>query len=560
MAGAVTVSSGDAGEPTHWSAMTSEELWQHIAKLDSTVTVGLKEPGKRRGVDKKGRAMVSENRWRQISRRVVAQGAELLSVDDLHPLVELQLTGPDQIERLRRSPFVEYVEPASFDPTGVLMSTCGSSNVREEGQTGPFGDIIPYTLARHSVPDAWQVSTGAGVTVGIIDTGTSVYQPQLQEQFDQGQSSGRTITYDFTDPNGASGPPKWHDTCGHGTKTLGLATAPRDGRNIVGVAYKANAYAVRAIDNVLAGPGQWEEIREGVRRAALNSDIVSMSFGWSWGNSSVANTIRYYYYNTNPRAGRETLFFAAAGSNTQGLGAVSFPADMDEVFAVTGTYDGVTPCDGCNYGDEVEFAAYTAGQTTGSNTSGVGDVDAIGKSSGSSPLVAGVAALVWSKFPDLTRDQVVQRLRANSSHPHFQDAKIGHGVVNALMAVGGLPQPLSMTVGGPSYVAQGEAASWRAIVRGGTPPYTYDWSWRYVCSGGGGGLEPFRASPSGSLGEPTTNAPTEPCNTGTRDGGNGKYLSFSPPDSGTLRLSVFVEDADGGLVEASKTVEVSFTP
>lgn len=468
-----TVETGGAGDPTHWSAMSAEELWKHIAALDSTVTVGLKENRERKGVSDRGRVLVSKSRWRSLGQRVETLGAELLSVDEFLPLVELRLSGVNQIRALRRSPFVEYVEPASFDPAGTLMSPCGPSPPRRTGQTMSPGDIVPYTLEKHGVPDAWALSTGSGTTIGIVDTGISVYQPQVQGRFGTGLSAGRTITYDWSDPN-PDRPEPYHDSCGHGTKTLALATAPRDGQNIVGVAYQANAYAVRALDSPLGGPGQWGEIREGVRRAALNADIVSMSFGWSWGNSSVASTIRQYYYNPKPSTNRRVLFIAAAGSDTQWLGNVSFPADMDEVVAITGTFNGATPCDGCNYGTQVEFAAYTTGETAGSNSGGVGDIDGVAKTSGAAPLVAGIAALVWSRYPDWSRDQVLQRMREKSSRAGNRDTKIGYGIIDALEAVGG-HHPLTVAVGGPSNVYESGPYTFEAMLNGGVGPFTYRW-------------------------------------------------------------------------------------
>jgi subtilisin family serine protease len=192
----LTVEAGQAGDPTHWSGLTAEELWAHVAALDSTVTVGLKQPGQRRGVDEKGRSLVPRHQWRPFSNRVASLGGELVFVDDFHPLAELRISGADAIRALRRSPFVEFVEPASFDPSLALQSQCGSTSARANGSIDSEGDIIPYTLNRHKVPEAWDFTTGTGVTIGIVDTGVSVYQPQLNGQFDDGLSAGRTIQYD----------------------------------------------------------------------------------------------------------------------------------------------------------------------------------------------------------------------------------------------------------------------------------------------------------------------------------------------------------------------------
>ena len=324
---------------------------------------------------------------------------------------------------------------------------------RHLGGTTTPGDVVPYTFARQKVDEAWAYTTGVGITVGVVDTGVSVYQPQLTTQFTAGQSGGRTITYDYSDANGQNGPPPYHDTCGHGSKILGLVAAPRDGQNIVGAAYGASAYAVRAMGDPVSGTGQWAEIREGIRRAAEASDIVNMSFGWAWGNSDVEQTIEHFYSNEKDN-GRRVLFIGAAGSSIEkygttypGTGDVKWPASLPQVVAVTGTFGGTTPCEGCATGDEVEFAAYTLGETTGSNTNGVSDKDAIGKTSGGAALVSGIATLVWSRYPSWTRDQVLNRMRASTLYSW--SSSVGYGVIDALEAVGVLSRA---HLGGPDEI------------------------------------------------------------------------------------------------------------
>ncbi|MFN3595891.1 MAG: S8 family peptidase [Rubricoccaceae bacterium] len=460
--------------------MTAQALWEHVAALDSTVLVGLKEAGRARGVDTRGRSLVPKSLWEPLSQRVAALGVEVLYVEEtLHPLVQLRLTGPAQIEALRRAPFVEYVEPASFDATGFLLEPgCGSSAPVQFGNAQAPGDIVPYTLFRHRVPQAWSIAptAGAGVTVGVVDTGTSVYQPQLQSQFATGMSAGRTIVYDYTDPSGQNGPPLWHDSCGHGTKALGLIAAPRDGRSIVGVAYRANAYAVRALDDVYAHVGQWLEVREGIRRAAEASRIVSMAFGASTGNSGVSNTIRFYYHDIEYKR----LFIGAAGSSTQFFTGMTYPSTLEEVMAVTGTTDGFSPCSGCNYGEKVFLVAYTGGESTGLNE---GEINGFGKSSGATSVISGIAALVMSHYPNLSRDQVVERLRQAGSRSGSRDPRIGHGVVNAEAAVGGIKD---VRITGPGVVSSSGTYTFTAAVEGGSGPFAYAWSSGGTGSGGSG--------------------------------------------------------------------------
>ncbi len=454
----------------HWAEMSSEDLWAHVAALDSTVTVGLKAPGAARGVDDRGRALLDPSLWEPLTGQLIdAVGATLLYVDDLHPFVDLRIGGMGSVRALRALPYVAYVEPASFDPSDVLMSSC-EADATASGEIEPPGDLVPHTLLRHRVRPAWQLATGAGIKIGVVDTGTSVYQPQLQSEFADGQSSGRSIAYDFTDANGNSGPPEWNDTNSHGTKILGLAAAPRDGKNVVGVAYAADAVGIRSLDGVFAGPGRWGEVREGIRRAAdkglFDSDIVNMAWGWSWGNTSVASTIEYYHDDPD----HNTLFIGAAGTCADSVTDVVFPADMPEVVAVTGLApSGTSPCSLCHYGPQVEFAAYTTGQTTGLNEN---QISRIGGSSGATAIVSGIAALVWSRDLTQTRAQVLQRLRNAARFKSNRQSDIGYGEINALLAVGGFIAGFY----GPDEVDQSGTYNYSIAVIGGHGPFTYQWA------------------------------------------------------------------------------------
>jgi len=55
-----------------------------------------------------------------------------------------------------------------------------------------------------------------------------------------------------------------------------------------------------------------------------------------------------------------------------------------------------------------------------------------------SPYVAGVAALVRERFPELNARQVMNRLKATAQHPGNatgRDHKVGHGMVNPVAAL-----------------------------------------------------------------------------------------------------------------------------
>ena len=277
------------------------------------------------------------------------------------------------------------------------------------------------------IPEAWTLSSGAGVTVGLTDTGISANQAQLLSQFATGESTGRTVRLFYLTHLGSA-----YDTCGHGTRMAGIIAAPRDGRSVGGVAWKSNLISVRQANGVAAVSAS--DAAGSVRAAAQNgSQVVVMaweSLNWLW---QVSDEIEYWHYN------RPVLFLGAAGTSGCGDGIldsnVVFPADMPEVVAVTGiSYPGGgVPC-GIHYRSDVELTAYLSVPSTGQYTA---DVVEMGGSSNATAVMGGIAALVWSKNPGLTRDQLRARLQQSGAYYPSRHSREGYGLVNALKAVRG---------------------------------------------------------------------------------------------------------------------------
>ena len=110
------------------------------------------------------------------------------------------------------------------------------------------------------------------------------------------------------------------------------------------------------------------------------------------------------------------------------------PAEHSKVVAVTCIdYGSGDVSNNCHYGSKVEFAAYQRFPTVHGNLTWV---DRLSGSSGAAPVVAGQAALIWSRYPYMTRAQVLDRMRwAGRSS---RDSRQGYGIVNTYKAVGGI--------------------------------------------------------------------------------------------------------------------------
>lgn len=150
--------------------------------------------------------------------------------------------------------------------------------------------------------------------------------------------------------------------------------------------------------------------------------------------STVSDLIRYYYSQSNG-----PLFVAAIGTlKTGGIPTAVFPAEMAEVIAVVALNSDRTRNFESNYGPSAELAGFIPGATV--NTPSLGGTDGVSRimgASGASATIAGIAALVWAKYPWLKNYEVRHRLRNSASHPNSHIWGDGYGYVDAYHAVGG---------------------------------------------------------------------------------------------------------------------------
>ncbi|HYH82161.1 MAG TPA: S8/S53 family peptidase [Longimicrobium sp.] len=418
--------------PGTFADMPNDALWPHIAASNGVAAVGLRAPGAPRGVWK-GTILIGAGARAEAQRAVLAQrGVTLIRSDELMPVVKVKLDGPEALQAVRRLGFVDYVEP--MVAVGDINSHAGvggcgwGSTWTGDRQYTASGDVYSQKLTAMNVPAAWTLSSGAGVTIGLIDTGLASTQGQFMSTFNSGESSGRTLRLMYVTPSFSSA----YDECGHGTRMAGIIAAPRDGSSVGGIAYRSNLVSVRHANGVAAVSSS--DAAASVRGAAQNgSQVVVMaweSLNWWW---QVSDEIEYWHY------GRPILFVAAAGTSGCGDGIldsnVVFPADMPEVMAVTGiTYPGGgVPC-GIHRGSDVEVTAYLDIPSTGRYT---GDVVGMGGSSNATAVVGSIAALTWSRNPGLTRDQLRARLQQSGANYPSRHSEQGYGLVNALKAVRG---------------------------------------------------------------------------------------------------------------------------
>ena len=106
------------------------------------------------------------------------------------------------IEALLKMPEVRYLEPMGYT-LGEIEQRSDSGCDVQAASSIPSADYtttapsvkVPWNFYYSNIPTAWNTSTGAGIKVALIDTGTPppANQPKLGSQFNSGYSSGRSL-------------------------------------------------------------------------------------------------------------------------------------------------------------------------------------------------------------------------------------------------------------------------------------------------------------------------------------------------------------------------------
>lgn len=467
-----------------WAGATDAFVWSALNQSDNVLAVGY------RPADFAPDAPLPDNAallpaWQAVRAQILAvvleeerkarpslQAADIVAfeTDGILPVLDVRVTQLSTVRRLRQLNLVRYAEPLGYEPhpasTGT-EATASSSGCNGNPAVPGLLPGLDFTAlagtngsavksgwnqadAWHGIRSAWNAANGTGIKLMVIDSGIAFGQENMGSQFNQGLSQGRTAERLVTlprdtflgIPTGSVETPD--DGCGHGTAMASTATAPRgtDGA-AVGVAWGASLVTVRAATDVLLDESRESKgVADAFALAGNRPDIriVSMSLGRITSSSQIADGVRYAQQ-------RGKLIFCAAGTSfgwSAGWFGVIFPASMAEVTAVTGVKDNLTQrCDDCHTGGKVEFTVVMERAAGGQHAlclAAAGDVPAtVGGSSVATASTAGMAALVWSRFPTESAAQIKARLVAASSGRNNRDANLGFGRVNAGAAVGALP-------------------------------------------------------------------------------------------------------------------------
>jgi subtilisin family serine protease len=316
-------------------------------------------------------------------------------------------------ERLRRLPFVRYVEADPIDAVHIADDTLeyGVDNIEADvvwGGSQGATTVIPG-------------QGGAGARVAVLDTGIDCNHEDL--------AGGCVYGANFS---GAAQP---FDDHGHGTHVAGIIGARANGVGTIGVAPEATVYAVKVLAANGSGALSW--VAAGIDWAVANNmDVVNMSLSATVSSQALADAVA--------AAQAAGVMVVAAAGNSGCCNTVGYPAKLAGAMAVGAVDAADVIASFSSTGPEVDVVApgvavrapVPTGTCTLCDPSGY---RVLNGTSMATPHVAGAAALLMSRGRAAWEVWSLLTGTAVDLGPAGHDSSYGHGRINVLAAVEGDP-------------------------------------------------------------------------------------------------------------------------
>jgi subtilisin family serine protease len=352
--------------------------------------------------------------------------------------------------KLGRDSAVSLVERESHHRLRFVPS---DPAVTQQDPLAPLGTPFQWYLTREGFPAAWDLSRGAGVKVGVIDSGVDASHPDLGGKIAAARDQD-------VGPNGTT------DEVGHGTHVAGLACGATD--NAAGIAGTGSDCTLIVERSDLSSSSVVASLIDATDKGA---SVINMSFGGGRLTRAELRALRYAFR-------RDVVLVAAAAdapSVEQGHPAKDLQPTGTGPYLNEGDGLVVTAADAtggrasfAGRGSQISLAAY--GDTGPGGAPGIfstypsngttiesGDTNPpsppcpscratlngdprYGYLSGTSmaaPQVVGAVALVRAANPRLSNLSVIRLMKASALRTRGWTNDLGWGIVNAGAAVRG---------------------------------------------------------------------------------------------------------------------------
>ncbi|MEV0094784.1 type VII secretion-associated serine protease mycosin [Streptomyces sp. NPDC050738] len=276
-----------------------------------------------------------------------------------------------------------------------------------------------WPLGAFGASKIWQIATGKGVTVAVIDSGVDATHADLKGNVLPGK--------DFVDGDADASP----EGIDHGTAMAGIIAGHGHGANgsegVKGLAPDAKILPIR--DEGQGDAPFAESIRYAVDHGASIINISQISSPpTKAGEEAVAYAVK-----------KNVLVVAGTGNDGTGGDQPLYPASYPGAVAVGAVKESGQIWEKSNYGPKTLLTA--PGDKIVSTSSDSSLYRRASGTSDSTAYVSAACALLREKFPDLTAGQIVNRLTKTAGLPDdlkgakLPDQKYGYGYIQPLAAL-----------------------------------------------------------------------------------------------------------------------------
>ncbi|MFJ7077374.1 S8 family peptidase [Streptomyces sp. NPDC098781] len=383
-------------------------------------------------------------------RRRLGSGAALVDLGEHLTRTDVA----DVVAEYQADPQVAYVVP---DRLNKPLATPNDTEYTKQW------DLFE-TTAGMNVPGAWDVATGSGVTVAVIDTGYVTHSDlgaNIVGGYDfisdatvandgNGRDSNPADPGDWTAASECQSGEPAYDSSWHGTHVAGtIAAVTNNGKGVAGIAYGAKVSPLRVLgkcggyDSDIIDAITWASggTVSGVPANTNVAKVINMSLGGGGACTSATQSA------INAAVNRGTTVVVAAGNSNDNAANYS-PASCNNVVSVAAADRQGNRSYYSNYGSVVDIAA-PGGETNSVTSNGIlstlnsgaqapsaENYDYYQGTSMAAPHVAGLAALMKSANASLTPAQIESAIKTNSrTLPGTCSGGCGAGLADAAKTV-----------------------------------------------------------------------------------------------------------------------------
>lgn len=325
-------------------------------------------------------------------------------------------TADNTVRSMSQNKLVAYSHPNTLYYAFDDSQPPHSQDPRSGEQTG-------QTLV--GLPQAWQISSGdPRVVIAIVDSGVDLNHPDLKAKLVPG--------FNLLNNNA---PPQ--DDNGHGTHCSGIAAAStNNGIGVAGACPNCSIMPIKVLDQY--GSGSGFDVANGVIWATDHgAQVINLSLGGMEADPTLEEAVHYAIQ-------KNVVVVAAAGNES--TSAPMYPAAEPEVISVGSINDDRQRSDFSNFGTSLSIMAPGRNILSTMPTVPVfmtekegfrNEYDFMDGTSMASPMVAGVAGLIRSRYPNLTPAQIKTQIEQSAQDlgaPGF-DADFGYGALDAVKAL-----------------------------------------------------------------------------------------------------------------------------